>query len=45
MVRKLRERNLNNFIYPQVEDSLPNAEREVKLVIERYASKVNRKLN
>jgi hypothetical protein len=45
MVNKLRERNKSNFVYPAVEDSLPNAEREIKLVIDKYARMVNRKLN
>jgi hypothetical protein len=45
MVNKLRERNQNNFVYPAVEDSLPSAEREIKLVIDKYARMVNRKLN
>jgi hypothetical protein len=45
MVKKLRERNQNNFVYPAVEESLPNAEREIKLVIDKYARMVNRKLN
>jgi hypothetical protein len=45
MIRRLKERNLNNFIYPNVEDRLEDAQAEVKLVIERYAAKVNRKLN
>jgi hypothetical protein len=45
MVNKLRERNQSNFVYPAVEDALPNAEREIKLVIDKYARMVNRKLN
>jgi len=45
MIRRLKSKGLNNFIYPQVEQTLPDAEREVKLVIDRYAAKVNRKLN
>jgi len=45
MVNKLRERNKSNFVYPAVEDSLLNAEREIKLVIDKYARMVNRKLN
>jgi hypothetical protein len=45
MIRVLKERNLNNFIYPNVEDSLDDVSKEVKLVLERYARKVNRKLN
>jgi hypothetical protein len=45
MIRVLRERNLNNFVYPNVEDRIEDAQAEVKLIIERYARKVNRKLN
>lgn len=45
MIRKLRERNLNNFVYPNVEDRIDDAQTEIKLVIDRYAAKVNRKLN
>jgi hypothetical protein len=45
MIRVLKSRNLNNFVYPNVEDQIDNVSAEVKLVIERYARKVNRKLN
>ena len=45
MIRVLKSRNLNNFIYPNVEDRLEDAQAEVKLVIDRYARKVNRKFN
>jgi hypothetical protein len=45
MIQRLREKNLNNFVYPNVEDSLDDAQSQVKLVIDRYAAKVNRKLN
>ena len=45
MVNKLRERNQSNFVYPAVEQSLPDAEREIKLVIDKYARMVNRKLD
>jgi hypothetical protein len=45
MVTKLKSRDSNNFIYPEVEQSLPSVQSEIKLVIDRYASKVNRKLN
>lgn len=45
MIRMLKQRNLNNFVYPNVEDSLDDARRQVKLILERYARKVNRKLN
>ena len=45
MVTKLKSRDSNNFIYPEVEQSLPSVQSEIKLVIDRYAAKVNRKLN
>ena len=45
MVRMLRERYSNNFVYPAVEDSLDDAEEKVKLVIDKYARMVNRKLD
>ena len=45
MINVLRLRNRNNFVYPAVEKSLPMTERKLKLVLERYAAKVNRKLN
>ena len=45
MIRGLKERNLNNFVYPNVEDSLDDAQAEVKLIIDRYAAQVNRKTN
>lgn len=45
MIKHLRSKRGNNFVYPAVEASLPSVEREVKLVFERYAAKVNRKLN
>jgi len=45
MVTKLKSKGVNNFVYPAVEQSLPMIQAEVKLVIEQYAAKVNRKLN
>jgi hypothetical protein len=45
MVSRLRERNANDFIYPAVGDSIDDAEVRVKLVINKYAKIVNRKLN
>lgn len=45
MIRALKERNLNNFVYPNVEDRIEDAQTEIKLIIDRYAAKVNRKLN
>jgi len=44
MIRGLKERNLNNFVYPNVEDRLDDAQAEVKLIIEKYARMVNRKI-
>jgi len=45
MIARLKSRNLNNFVYPNVEDSLDDAQTAIKLVIDRYAAKVNRKTN
>lgn len=45
MITKLRQRRRNNFVYPAVEKSLPMTEQKLKLVLDRYAQKVNRKLN
>jgi hypothetical protein len=45
MVKRLRERNANDFIYVAVGDSIDDAQEKVKLVIARYSAKVNRKLD
>lgn len=45
MIANLRSRYANNFVYPNVEDSLDDAESKIKLVIDKYARMVNRKLN
>ena len=45
MIRHLRSKRATNFVYPAVEASLPMVQAEIKLIIERYAAKVNRKLN
>jgi hypothetical protein len=45
MIRHLRSRNASNFVYPAAEKSLPMVQAEIKLILERYAAKVNRKLN
>lgn len=45
MIINLQKRRKNNFVYPAVESSLPSTEAKLKLVIEKYALKVNRKLN
>jgi len=44
MIDRLRQRNSNDFIYPAVGDSIDDAEVRVKLVLNKYAKKVNRKL-
>jgi hypothetical protein len=44
MIDRLRQRNQNDFIYPAVGDSIDDAEVRVKLVLNKYAKKVNRKL-
>jgi hypothetical protein len=41
----LRKYRANNFVYPAVEKSLPMLQQELKLILEKYAAKVNRKLN
>lgn len=45
MVKRLRERGANDFIYVAVGDSLDDAQRKVKLVVDKYSALVNRKLN
>jgi hypothetical protein len=45
MVSRLKERNLNNFVYPAVEDRIEDAQTQIKLIIDKYARMVNRKLN
>jgi len=45
MIRVLRERRKSNFVYPAVEDSLPGIEAELKLVVDKFARKINRKTN
>lgn len=44
MVARLRERNQNDFVYFAVGDSIDDAEVQIKLVLNKYAQKVNRKL-
>jgi len=44
-VRNLKSRGANDFVYPAVGDSIDDAQQEVKLIIDRYARMVNRKLN
>lgn len=43
-VANLRERDANDFVYPAVERSIPDVENKIKLVIDKYARMVNRKL-
>jgi hypothetical protein len=45
MIRHLRSRRASNFVYPSVEKILPMVKLEIKLILEKYAAKVNRKLN
>lgn len=45
MIRHLRSKRASNFVYPSVEASLPSVKAEIKLILERYAAKVNRKLS
>jgi hypothetical protein len=45
MIVNLKKRNKSNFVYPAVEGKLGSVEAELKLVVEKYALKVNRKLN
>lgn len=44
-VERLKQRDANDFVYPAVEASLPSTELKIKLVIDKYALMVNRKLN
>jgi hypothetical protein len=44
MIRMLKQRNLNNFVYPNVEDSIDDVQDKIKLVVEKYARMVNRKI-
>jgi hypothetical protein len=44
-VRNLKARGANDFVYPAVGDSIDDAQQRVKLVLEKYARKVNRRLD
>jgi len=44
-IRKVRNTGLYNFFYKAGEKTVPSMEGEVKLVWEKYSSKVSRKLN
>jgi hypothetical protein len=45
LISKVKSSGLYNFFYKAGEKELPSAEQEVKLVWEKYSSKVNRKFN
>ena len=45
MIVNLKKRSKSNFVYPAVLGKLGSVEAELKLVVEKYALKVNRKLN
>ncbi len=45
MINELKARNKSKFVYPAVEKSLPGIEVELKLLIEKFAAKINRKTN
>jgi hypothetical protein len=45
MIVNLKKRSKSNFVYPAVEGKLAGVEADLKLVVEKYALKVNRKLN
>jgi hypothetical protein len=45
MISVLRTRRKSNFVYPAVQSSLPSVEAELKLVVEKFARKINRKTN
>lgn len=44
LINKVRSSGLYNFFYKGAEKTMPSVEREVKLVWERYSSKVSRKI-
>jgi hypothetical protein len=43
-VQDLRSHGMNNFIYPAVEEALPDVEREIKLVIRKFEAELARKI-
>jgi len=45
MIKHLKKNKASNFVYPSVEKILPMVKLEIKLILEKYAAKVNRKLN
>jgi hypothetical protein len=42
-VQNLRSHGMNNFVYPEVEQALPDVEREIKLVIRKFEAEISRK--
>jgi len=44
MISKLREKGNSNFAWPAVEQEIPSMEREIRLVIGKYADRLNREL-
>jgi hypothetical protein len=44
LINKVRSSGLYNFFYKGADKSLPDVEREIKLVWERYSAKVSRKI-
>jgi len=45
MIKHLKSGRANNFVYPSVEKILPMVKVEIKLILEKYAAKVNREIN
>jgi hypothetical protein len=43
-VSNLKSKRMNNFVYPAVEASLPDVEREIKLVIRKFEAELARKI-
>ena len=44
MIAKLHEKGVSNFAWPAVEQEIPSMEREIRLVIGKYADRLNREL-
>jgi hypothetical protein len=45
MIKHMKKKKASNFVYPSVEKILPMVKLEIKLVLETYAAKVNRRIN
>jgi len=43
LISKVRSSGLDNFFYKKAQESMPDVERQIKLVWERYSAKVSRK--